>query len=300
MTYISNKTLSHNFFYDPYSDGKSGHGSTRYENGVFYSYSTAICSIFMTKDGEKVAVFSANSFTPTTGNHISDLRRACPFEEIGAFFDWYNHGSAKELFLTNKESLENAADSKLTRKANRETFQTAFYALEKFLDFVEFKPFYKDIKKILKKHKNIIEQIDAIEKKRAENEKKRQEQAEKKRQEILKKFEDLSYMDKIKTAYANKSGLDWEIRSELKQALNPYFDLSFIWSDGDKIKTSQSVTVELKDAVILLKAWKAGKLKHGQTIDRYTVLNVSPNSVKVGCHKIPAENLAELCKELNI
>ena len=295
---MTNRDLAHSFFYDLNGYKKPSRSSVWYQNGIFYSYSTAICRIFTRNDGQNVALFSENSFSLTTTNHLSFLKGACPFDRYSAFMDRGDDASEKELFETNKRYLEQYSVAKLTQKANREMFAAAFYALENFLEFTEFKPFYKNIKKVLKKYKTAIEQIEAIEKKRAEKEKKRQEQAEKKRQETLEKFKDLSYMEKIKTVFC--SVFDYETRNELKNALNPCRDLSFVWVDGDKIRTSQQVTVDLKDAAILLKAWKLGKLKHGQTIDRYTVLSINPEFVKIGCHKIPAENLSELCRELNV
>lgn len=306
MTYVSNRDLAHNFFYDPYNNGKSGHGSMKYTNGVFYSYSTAICRIFTHNDGEKVAVFSENSFSVTTAKHRGHIIQACPFSRYFAFMDMRGDATEKELINTNSRYLEQYAKSKLSQKANRETFAAAFYVLENFLNFVEFKPLYKEIRKTLKKYQSIKDALDdketlkALNVKRAEQEKRKKEQAFNKRQAFLNKFKKLSYIEKIKSAYTSENGLEWDQKNELRNALNPYRDLSFIWPDGDKIKTSQSVTVDLKDACLLLKAWKAGKLKHGQTIDRYTVLNVCPDFVKVGCHKIPAENLSELCRELNV
>lgn len=305
MSYISNRDLAHDFFYSIDGYKNPSRSSVSYKYRRFYSYSTAICRIFTRNDGAKVALFSEDTFTVTTAKHLSYLTQACPFDRYHVFFDYEGDASEKELINTNSRYLEQYSVAKLTQKANRETFATAFHALENFLNFAEFKPFYKDIKKVLKKYQNIKDALDnkeslkALNKKRIESEKRKKEQAEKKKQAFLRKFKKLSYTDKVKLAYCSNE-LEWDQKNELRNALNPNRDLSFIWPDGDKIRTSQDITVNLKDASLLLKAWKAGKLKHGQTIDRYTVLNVSPDFVKVGCHKIPTKNLSELCRELNI
>lgn len=305
MTYQTNRDLTHSFFYDLNGYNMPIRSNVGYKYNTFYSYSTAICRIFTNSNGENIALFSENSFSFTTAKHLNYLKGACPFHKYYAFFDYQEDATEKELFETNTRILESYAKAKLTQKANRETFSKAFHALENFLEFQEFKPLYKDIKKILKKYKSIKDALDdkdalkALNTKRAEQEKRKKEREEKKRQAILRKFKKISYIEKIKLAYTS-GGLEWEVKDELRKALNPDRSLSFIWIDGDKIKTSQCVTVDLKDAMILLKAWKFGLLKHGQQIDRYTVLNVSDDFVKVGCHKIPTENLKELCEELNI
>lgn len=300
----SNKSLCHDFFYDLNGYKSPKRTSVWYAHNVFYSYSTAICRIFTTNSGENVVLFSETKFSNTTAKHLRFLEEACPFRRYYAFFNIDGHASEDELLNRNVHILEVYATSKLTQKANREVFKKAFYALENFLEFEEFKGFSKEIKNILKKYQSIKDALDdkealkALNKKLMEKEKKKKEQAEKKRQAFLRKFKNLSFIEKVKLAYC--SGLDYETTKELKQALNPDRDLSFCWIVDNKIRTTQGVTVNLKEALPLLKAWKAGMLKHGEEIDRYTVLSVSKDFVKIGCHKIPTENLTELCQELNI
>lgn len=44
----------------------------------------------------------------------------------------------------------------------------------------------------------------------------------------------------------------------------------------------------------LLKAWKAGRVKVGQHIGPYTLLEMTAAYVRIGCHKIPTQNIREL------
>ena len=44
----------------------------------------------------------------------------------------------------------------------------------------------------------------------------------------------------------------------------------------------------------MLKLWKHNKLRLGMKLDKYTVLEIKENHVKIGCHIIPTKNLEEL------
>ena len=83
-------------------------------------------------------------------------------------------------------------------------------------------------------------------------------------------------------------------KAKLKKQLNPRGDLAFIWKDenGD-FKTSKNITVKAEEGNRVLTLYKAGKLKHGEKVDFYTVLSITPEIVKIGCHNILTANLAE-------
>ena len=48
----------------------------------------------------------------------------------------------------------------------------------------------------------------------------------------------------------------------------------------------------------MLKAWKAEKVKVGQHVGPYTIQEIKPGYVKIGCHKIPMQNIRELYSAL--
>lgn len=289
--------LFHDFFYaDENAYCRKNYGpSVWYQSGVFYSYATAIGRIFKTKDGARALVISYNNFSPTTARHICNLRFACPFDEIvpvpairGGCM------TADEILTTIKTIL--SAERNFNRKEEREKFFNAFNALESLNALKGF----KGIPVLLRKYQGIANQLNdkaacrALSAKIVEKRKKAEARAAAKRAAILKKYRKLTICEQARAAYDTKSPLDWDTKAALRDALNPNRDLSFCWIDGDFVKTSQQVRVPLNDAARLLTLWKAGKLKHGMTIDRYTVLKVGDDFVKIGCHNLPVKNLEAL------
>ena len=85
----------------------------------------------------------------------------------------------------------------------------------------------------------------------------------------------------------------------MKKYLNPNNNLSFIWFDGDFVKTSQGVRVERQEVETLIKLWQLGKVKHGMIVGQYTILEITTEFVKIGCHKIPMQNIRELAEIIN-
>ena len=59
------------------------------------------------------------------------------------------------------------------------------------------------------------------------------------------------------------------------------------------------VKVNRKEVETLLKLWNKGKLKKGMTISHYTIIEIKADFVKVGCHKIPTENIKALFNQMN-
>lgn len=75
--------------------------------------------------------------------------------------------------------------------------------------------------------------------------------------------------------------------------------MAFVWRDSNGIyETSKQVTMTKAEGDIALRLWAKGQLKHGQKIGMYTVLAVTKDFVKIGCHTIPTKNLEELYNTL--
>jgi hypothetical protein len=63
--------------------------------------------------------------------------------------------------------------------------------------------------------------------------------------------------------------------------------LDFLTVDGDNLRTSQNLTVPIREARVLFKAYQAGKSIKGAKIGYYSIISVTKDLVTVGCHKIP-------------
>ena len=135
------------------------------------------------------------------------------------------------------------------------------------------------------------------------------EELKKVKEKLQNLFNKHNYLDLVKFTYTDfyfnddllkAYKLQREFKSKLNQDFNPKNDLSFIWVEGEHVKTSQHITVDLKEVIALLKLYLKGKLKLGMKISYYTILEIKPNYIKVGCHKIPMENINALIDYLGL
>lgn len=303
---MQNSDVAHRFFYDRQGSFNRWSMNVSYNNDKYWSYGTVIGKITQDINGNNVFILSDDTFSNTTAKHIGELRAACPYYDIYRLpqrmgnTDFYDNQTIETL----KSNLEWYAKAKLTQKPNREGLTHNYNMLQSTLQLKDFKEQHKAIKKILKSYETLYNSVNDPEKLKELKElqaKREKQQKAKLKRELNKVFNKYSYLQQIQYAYTNDLTLsdnDKEIKAKLRQYLNPKNDLSFVWFNGDFCKTSQHITVNKNEAITLLKLWQHNKLKHGMTISYYTVLEVMDKYVKIGCHKIPTENLQALAAEL--
>ena len=292
---MANTEAAHAFFY---SEGGFYNRRTpeAFCNDLFFSYSTCIAKKTRTKDGRRILLLSKNKFSSTTSKHIAALKYACYWDiiEIPQQIDRNNFDS-DEVLNTLYSDLKYSADTNLALKRNREEFNYNYETLQSLKNVEGFKV----DSKILRKYKSTYERINNPEE--LAKLKAKQRAAEKKKHEQLKiklnrliKNNNMSELAKL--AYSYES---FEEKADLKKYLNPNNNLSFIWFDGDFVKTSQGVRVERQEVETLIKLWQLGKVKHGMIVGQYTILEITTEFVKIGCHKIPMQNIQELAEIIN-
>lgn len=304
---MNNYDIAHSFFYSDFCGGLDKNYKTMsYKNNNFYSYYTIIGTVQKNKNGENILLYSENSMTPTTGRHISNLRTACPFDTKAIYFEYGMHVWSWDMCINNHvKILENyLQNSNLNQKHNRERALFYYNTLQYFIDNFELsKENTKKIKDTLKKYHEHIEILQDTQKnylKRisAKNEilQKKQNQKEKRfLNNILKKY---TYHDMVYSLFNKK--FDSDNTKLLKQYLhvsNPY---SYIWLDNDNktIKTSQYISMDIEKIMPLIKLYKKNKLKHGMACDRYTILSITNDYIKIGCHIIPIKNINSLIDKI--
>lgn len=299
---MKNIDVAHLFFYQgAYNYFDRGSMNVSYRCDTYYSYYTAIAKKITGKEGQDILLISDDNFSQTTAKHINELRRACPFgynNIISVPQDYGKHYLEIETIVKRlADNIIKASGYKMTLKANREYFINCYETLLKLnekvcdieQDFIDrFTPLYNDI--------NGPEKLAILKAKNKEKERKKQLKLKAELQILI---TDLDLSSLAYRAYSDKSFDDKELKQKIKQYINPSNDLSFIWFEGESVKTSQHITVNRNEVETLLKLWSKGKLKHGMTISYYTVLEVTSKYVKVGCHKIPTENLQALCNQMN-
>lgn len=241
---MQNRDVAHGFFY--WSGNFYRRSMTvSFENNKYFSYSTCIAKIIGTKTGQNVLLLSRNKFSTTTAKHIGELRHANPryniieIPQTQGDSDFYPNDVLNKCY----NDLRYYANEKLSLKHNREEFS---YYYETIKELAEVDGFNVDTN-ILNDYKELYETInspDELAKYKA-----KVQQQQKKLKEILKqRLEALlikyDFATLAKMAY---TGTNFEEKRNLQKYLNPNGNLSFIWFDGDFVRTSQKITVNRQE-----------------------------------------------------
>ena len=298
-----NKQIFHNFFY--YADNTEyGRSATHYNRGDFFSYSTQIGMIY-SGNGPSVCFIADSRFSTTTAAHISALAAACPLYVIRVPFEYGDNfrndqvraiETLKSRFLSD---LKSYTPENFTRKPARDGFNNKLYHFRAFLDCTG--------QAIPLKDRRALEALEAAAdetpeskarraeaaRKRAEKTRKENERKARELEKILKKWNICTLTEKARFAFQEKAAP--ETSEKLRALLRADFPgFSFVWIDGDNIKTSQGVTVELATARRVYSQFTAGKLAPGMHLGPYTVRELASEFVQIGCHKIAMQNITEI------
>lgn len=317
MSY-TNESISHAFFYSDKYTIKANHLHLWREGDAIYSYYTTIALHIISDKKSGVLILSSNNMSNTTSKHINFVRRACPCDVVYYPFDYGNK-------ITSFDGLKSDLVEHLNHYKTLETVRICksfieFYeALENLNTYFNLDDLIEEYKETYKKACEVLPSV-----KKSESQAKRQKTIEENKA-IKEKFDSLSaedlenisylstkeqkfiknnpeiilnklqnkynYLDLIKAVYTRN--FNYNLANLIKASLNDD-NYSFIWLDDDNIKTSRGIFQKIEDVKPFFKLWKSGKLKHGMKIDCYTVLEVTENYVKIGCHKIPTINLNEV------
>lgn len=290
MTRITtNRDAAHAFFYNEADSVQFANGmSVRFDSNFFYSYATVVAARAEGKDGHPVYLISRDGMTRTTAKHLCYLRSACPCDYIRVPFHYgdsfYKPGVNMLNLLADrfKKMLQRAADARLTRTENRRALIDCYKDAEKFSERVFTLDFLSDFSDA---YATAAEIEESGKEKRAELIKAAAEKAKAARAALIEKH---GYMGAVMRAY---TGGD----DKARRIINPSNEHSFVWRDKDgEYRTSQHICMDRRTGDAALKLWAAGKLRHGMKIGIYTVISITRDFVKVGCHKIPTENLRAL------
>lgn len=321
------RAIFHRFFYAVESESGRAKSNTSFDGWTFKSYNTTIGIKTPGKDGRPVLLIVDSSFSRTTGEHISALRAACPYPSshiIQVPFDWGDVWYKREYCIDDLlhrfiDRLSNWEVDRLKYAESRRNFLRVYGNFSSFLELVAPKrPATAVMQKIeelaaianetedRKKRNELISGLtakrEAVEKRKAAAEKHKAAAEKRKHAELLKQFKDVSYLDKIQIAYWEdfRPEVPRETRAVLRSIFNPDGSLSYVIPElsGEGVITTQGVYMDCRTVRIALKAWKAGKVKVGQHVGPYTIQEIKPGYVKIGCHKIPMQNIRELYSAL--
>lgn len=316
MRITGNRDIAHAFFYQEGESYWKSYHTCRFEDDTFFSYATAIGRKYKTDSGQDILLYSNESMSHSTGKHIDYLINASPFSRRLSVPLQYDRNYIRLYDIVDDliTSMNFYSVQKLTQKANREGFSYAYRTLKALVENFSKHPELtrrkklEEIKDELDRFKDLYEDLND-EAKLAELKKRQskidRENVQKLKEKLKELLKDFGYLELLHWAYGYFSNCNPDLRKKLRKYFNPKDELSFVWvdhnvPDGSRCITSQGVRMDTSEVNIALRLWLAGKLKRGMKIGYYTVIDIQPSFVKVGCHKIPVENLKELAKDLEI
>ena len=273
---MNNESVAHNWVYGDKSISRGSNFS--YDGHKLYSYDSLLAKI----DRDKKIVY-VNSriagYSNSSRKHANHMHRAIPsFYEI---FEWdfgnniYEERLDKILKLLDMQSRARSRDYSLEIK--KLILNTKKYS--------EIHPLEnKDDKKILKEIlsidiDNIIESSKELIKRDKERKEKERKAENKKYQEARQKNLD-SFLEQ---KYDKKD------KSTVK--FDPNYNSVYLKIKGDEIFTSNSIRVPLKESLVLYRRYLDGKNILGISLNHYSVVKSSKESVTIGCTTISAFEL---------
>lgn len=286
----SNVSISHDFFYSGFNKTRCLQSvSVWYKDNFFLSYNTIIGLVTKDKNNNDVLLLSNCNFSQTTSRHIQHLRSACPFDVYRVPFEYGNNwdsvGRVANRFI---EHLKYYAKQKMTLAKNRDEF------IEFYRYALQFSEYVQTIEG-LEEYRALYDTLRDDEKVKELKAKQRKEDAEKRKQakkELETLLKNTPYLDMVKFAFT----FNTDNAKVIRKVLNPNNDysLAFVWLDNGEYRTSKGIRMSKTVGDIALNAWKNGALKIGDKLGQFTVLKITNEFVKIGCHTIPVENLKAL------
>ena len=315
MAIKNNYDMIHSFMYDSLDSYCSKSWiNISYSRGRLFSYGTCIAQFVKDINDDLILIISDNNFSNTTAKHLSIVRAANPHYNVIYLPQAYGSSEfyAHEVLNRLVSALEYNS-KKLSRQVNRYDFTHNYNMLSNFLQVKHFSPLFDKAKEVLEQYKVLY---DACHNQEAINQIKKETrqanlEAKKKHKEELKQIKtyinefinDKGYLAFIYELFINHKNIfnTGLVPSKVLEAFADNQNYSYCWIDGGYIKTSQRVTVPVNEAKILLHRYVNNKPILGHTVDnRFKVLAVTQDYIKIGCHILPIENINALIDALGI
>ena len=283
----------HIFANDPAREGRSS--SVSFNNGILFSYNTAIGEHVTNANGESVLIINNKNYSVTTSKQQGFLRYAanhlnCIYiDHVGYNAqslrpshngeNWQGLSVADLISNYEREAAENLAKASRARK-NGDSYRAAAYnglkELKTYLEFFGIAYEAGDLSTL---------EADAIKADKIYREEKRKREAERKA--------------------AQAEALEAWRKGEDKRN---YFEVTALRIKGDIIETSRGANIPLDHAI---KAWPllSRIIKSGETfypqghaihLGHYTISRADKNQLVVGCHNIPMSEVLGIAQQLNL
>jgi hypothetical protein len=253
-------------------------GNMFFEGEDIYSYGTHFkIASFVKHD---VVFFNSKSYSVSTSKHQSLTRAAIPsYCIVFEIADFENHLENVKYYLEQVKALRlKAMRARVYKESYLREAKRVVLELKDYLEMFKVSGLSRNTKEHIK---NLISNVDNILPEEVENALKEQGRQEKQAKErALKK--DIN---------------DWQ--NGVKNYLSHGLQYAYLRIKNDVIQTSKGATVSLKSARVLWQRFNAGKpIKGIRLDDRYTVIGLADNILKIGCHNIKMSEVNRLAKKL--
>ena len=319
MSSHTNRSVSHDFYYRGVDEGRTGsylHCSISYGRRVARSYSTVVAQVIPAKGYKEGDVRTREpssgrtlvsywSMSNATGRHISYLRASSPFECISVPLR-RGGGELAPQELANRFHEELGYYVKnLNTRADRETFMHLLYSLKRVRDEAceEWaKPLrHARFRRFLEV--DVSKEAEAL---KARNRRLAAKAARETRETIAKYVKDRKGGDYCEFMHAlfdpcyesrryrfsdRQRGI---LREKVCGGKRAWDTPAYVWLDGDEIETSKGVRVPVSEAKVAMRLWASGKDMRTLPVDRYHIVSYEGDTIQIGCHKIPRENMLAL------
>ena len=274
---MNNESVAHNWVYGDKSISSRG-SNFSYDGSKLYSYTSLLAKIDRSK---KIVYVNSRiaGYSNSSRKHANHMHRAIPsFYEI---FEWdfgnniYEERLDKILKLLDMQSRARSRDYSLEIK--KLILNTKKYS--------EIHPLEnKDDKKILKEILSIdIDNIIESSKELIIRDKKRKEK------EL--KAENKKYQESRQKNLDSFLGQKYDKKDKSTVKFDPNYNSVYLKINGDEIFTSNSIRVPLKESLVLYRRYLDGKNILGISLNQYSVVKSSKESVTIGCTTISAFEL---------
>lgn len=272
----NSETVMHVFAQRTQNEGRTSSGNVYFDSmDKIYSYGRHyLLANFI---DENTIMINDSGYSVTTSKHISQIRYAT--SQYKQFFT--TQTDIEKVYNTVQENLKSLANAR-----KPEIYINAIININSKLN--EYLKYIRGTTKA-KKDKRYREIIKIVESLNTDSEGLKEKltlqkkQAKAKAERLAKK--------KIKEALPKFE--NYEINSF---RIND-FDYLRISKDGERIETSQNVSVKVKEARLLYKMILAGKDIKGHKIGYYTVNSIN-GTLKIGCHNINIDSMHKVGKQL--
>lgn len=319
MSSHSNSSQAHDFYYFGVDEGwsKDYAGCTvSYEGNTAYSYSTAVAKVIPrkgVKPGEVktnrastgLTLLSFDAMSATTAQHLSKLAGASPFDVVRVPLRRGDRDFTPErLAQAFAEELASYA-TKLNKAENRFNFMTLLDSLHR-LQRDACEKWARPLRNRKLKKFDRMDVSKIAEEIKARNRKAAVKAAAETRAVFAKYLKDRrgrDYCDFIRSLFDRwfsdqKYHFTDEQRNLLRKKVcggsSVWGGPAYVWIADDEIRTSKNVVVPIKEAKVAMRLWAAGKDMRTLQVNGYTIVSYQGDTIQIGCHKIPRENMLAL------